>query len=376
MQKNKFHLVAQTFMGLEDILGAELKSLGASGIKKLSRAVSFQGDLKTMYQANLWLRTATRVLKRIHQFSAKNEDELYQGITGVNWQEYMDVEATLAVNSVVKSKIFTHSKYAALKTKDAIVDQFRARFGIRPSVNVENPACRVHLFIYEDQCTVLLDSSGESLHRRGYRQEGHQAPLNEVSAAGLVLLSGWDKKTPLVDPMCGSGTIAIEAALLANNIAPGMYRREFGFMHWKDYDEALWDSVYDKALSAAAYTDTPVGGSDISDKAIKVATDNLGRTTLSKAVTLTQCSFQDLALPADKGMIIMNPPYDERIKVASIRELYKMIGDTLKKNCQGYTAWVLSGSKEGLKAIGLRPDKKVRIYNGALECGYNQYKIY
>jgi putative N6-adenine-specific DNA methylase len=276
----------------------------------------------------------------------------------------------------VKSKIFTHSKYAALKVKDAVVDQFRARFGIRPSVNVENPDLRVHLFIYEDQCTVYLDSSGESLHRRGYRQEGHLAPLNEVSAAGLVLLSGWDKKTPLADPMCGSGTIVIEAALLANNIAPGMYRREFGFMKWKDYDETLWDTVYDEALSAAAYCDTPVAGSDISDKAIKVAIGNLGRTTLGKAVSFSQSPFQELSLPPGPGTIITNPPYDERIKVASIRELYKMIGDTCKKNCKGYTAWVLSASSEGLKAIGLRPDKKVRIYNGALECGYNQYKIY
>jgi putative N6-adenine-specific DNA methylase len=370
-----FDCVAQTFLGLEDVLVAELKQLGAGSIKKLSRAVSFRASQETLYRVNLWLRTATRVLKSVHQFKARNEDELYNGMRALDWGRLMDVKQTLAVSCVVKSELLRHSQYAALKTKDAIVDQFRANCGERPSVDVANPDLRVHVYIHNDQCFVSLDSSGASLHRRGYRLEGNVAPLNEVSAAGLVQLTGWDRKTPLVDPMCGSGTIIIEAAMQAHTVAPGMYREDFGFMHWKDFNEALWEQLVDEALGKTAYTDTMLYGSDISAQAVQVARANVGRTTLGEKIRLLQSAFQDLPLPADKGIIIMNPPYDERLKVDDVAKLYKMIGDVLKQNFKGWTAWILSSSQAGLKNIGLNTYAQTRIYNGALECSFNKYGL-
>ncbi|NOY78785.1 MAG: methyltransferase [Calditrichaeota bacterium] len=369
-------MIAKTFSGLEEVLAEELQQLGAQDIQVGKRAVSFWGNQELLYRANLYLRTALRILKPVAEFTVEDETDLYRGIRGMDWSAYLDVEGTLAVDGVVKSDRIRHSKYLALKVKDAIADQFREKFGRRPSVDVSDPTLRLNVYLYKDRCTVSLDSSGESLHRRGYRLESMQAPLNEVLAAGMILLSGWNRHSHFVDPMCGSGTIVIEAALYALNLPPNGQRKTFGFMKWKDFNSQLWQHVLGEVPQHKRSFDFEIVGADRSARALRVAKENIKRAGLEGVVTCVQASFESFLPPEGEGVLITNPPYGERMKKEAIGEFYKMIGDHLKQAFNGYDAWILSANRDALKRIGLRASQRHTLYNGGLLCKFQKYSMY
>ncbi|MCB0599035.1 MAG: class I SAM-dependent RNA methyltransferase [Lewinellaceae bacterium] len=369
-------LIAKTMAGLEPVLAEELKQLGAAAIEPLNRAVYFEGDLRVLYRANLELRTALRILKPIHSFKVRDEQGLYRKIFDIDWRQYMGVNDTLAVDAAVNSPHFNHSKYIALKTKDAIVDRFRKEEGRRPDVSLHRPTLRVNVHIFQEECTVSLDSSEESLHKRGYRVEALEAPINEVLAAGMVLLTGWQRDCAFIDPMCGSGTILIEAATYACNRAPQLQREYFGFIKWPDYDEGLWADL----LADARQRVTPFGhglyGYDMDFKAMRIANHNAFAAGLEGQVEIARQRFERLEPPAEEGLIVMNPPYDERLAKTDIEAFYQMIGDRLKQAFAGYEAWIISSNQQAMKKIGLRPSRKMALYNGALECKFHQYQLY
>jgi putative N6-adenine-specific DNA methylase len=369
-------MTSKTFFGLEGALAHELKALGAKKIDAHRRAISFTGDTAMLYRANLRLHTAIRILKPIHTFEARDEKGLYDGVRQIEWSRYLDKKDTLAVDAAVASKIFRHSKYAALKTKDAIVDQFRDRTGKRPSVDVENPRLRINLFIHNTEVTVSLDSSGESLHKRGWRIAMEQAPLNEILAAGLVLISGWDGTTTLLDPMCGSGTILVEAGLIASHIAPGFFRSSFGFMQWPDFDSALWKRMKEEATASITRPPCRIYGSDISGKAVAIARKNVAHAGLSDIIELSQKKFEERTAPDSGGTLIMNPPYGERMGPEDPRAFYRMIGGQLKHAYAGWDAWILAAKNEYLQYIGLRPSRKFELFNGDIECRYQKFELY
>lgn len=370
-------LTATTSQGLEEVLADELSALGARDIYVQKRAVEFTGDKKLMYRACYELRTAIRVLMPIEQFRVRHESALYSKIKKIDWSSYMDVNDTLAIDGVANSRFFNHSKYIALKSKDAIVDQFRDKFGKRPNVNVTTPTLRIHVHINEDQCTVSLDASGESLHHRGYRRETLEAPINEVLAAGMILLSGWKKDCDFIDPMCGSGTILIEAGMIARKIPPQKYsKHKFGFEKWKDFEPGLWVQV--KQEADAKMVDFPhrIIGYDEDFKAVRVTERNLMDTDLEGKIEVERQKFEKLEPPSENGFILTNPPYEERIKTGDIENLYALIGERLKHHFPGYTAWIISSNMEAIKNIGLRPTRKITLHNGALLCKFLKFEMY
>lgn len=371
-----YTLIAKTFAGLEPVLEAELKALGANSMVPITRGVRFRGTLETLYKANLQCRTALRILRAIHSFRASNPDELYESIRNFNWDQVLSVRETFAVDAVVNSPQFRHSKYAALKVKDAIVDQFRDRTGRRPSVDVERPHLRLHLHIDGDECSVSLDSSGASLHLRGYRTAQGPAPLSEVLAAGMVLLTGWDGTGNFVDPMCGSGTILTEAALIAGNIAPGKYRKGFGFERWQDFDARLWKQVREEVYGSERKLECSLFGADKSPLAISMTERNAESAGIGRHLQVEKAAFSKYTPPEGGGTMIMNPPYGERLELEDQRAFYKMIGDRLKQAWTGYTAWMISSNASGMKAVGLRADHKHSLYNGPLPCRFNGYNIF
>ena len=337
---NKY--TAKTVAGLEEILKSELDALGAQDTQILKRAVIFQGDKEMLYRANYSCRTALRILKPVLNFSLVKQDDLYSNIFDFAWENWLNSDQTLAVDAVNSTSVFTNTQYISLKTKDAIVDRFRDKTGTRPSVSLDNPDLRINVHIYKETCTVSLDSSGMSLHKRGYRKNQGIAPLSEVLAAGLVILSGWDKNSLFYDPMCGSGTILIEAAMAAKAIPSGYFRDEFGFMKWVDYDAELWSSVKEKADSLIIRNPVPLFGSDISSRVIENARENLSFANLLEDISLKTASFEEADPPGPVGTIICNPPYDERLQLDDIIGFYKTIGDVLKKKYKRYTAWFIS----------------------------------
>jgi putative N6-adenine-specific DNA methylase len=373
-----FQMIAKTSFGLEDLLASELEAIGAKKVHPGNRSVSFSGDNSILYKANLRLRTALRILKPIRKFRADNENDLYDEVQRINWSRYMDINDTLAVDSTVHSSYFTHSHFVALKVKDAIVDQFRKKSGKRPSVNLDNPTLRVHLHMAEKSCSISLDSSGSSLHLRGYRKEANEAPLNEVLAAGMILLSGWDKSSQFLDPMCGSGTLPIEAALIAGNIAPGKFRKQFGFMNWRDFERDTWEMIRQEAESEEQPISCKITGSDISPEAIRISRQNLDRAALGGKIQLKEGDFFQLPPPEGSGLILMNPPYGERLQPEDddINGFYRQIGDQLKQAYQGWDAWILSANKEAFKYLGLQTSKKRTLFNGPLECKFHKYSLY
>ena len=373
--KEEFELIAKTFHGLEEVLAKELTELGASNIEIGNRMVAFTGDKALMYKANFCLRTAIRILKPIKHFKANTADEVYENIKSIAWENYLDNTKSFAVDAVVFSNEFRHSKFVAYKVKDAIVDYFRDKTGERPSVRINNPDVLLHIHIAEDRCTLSLDSSGESLHRRGYRQEAVEAPLNEVLAAGMILMTGWKGECDLIDPMCGSGTIPIEAALIARNIAPGVFRKEFAFEKWVDFDQDLFDSIYNDD-SAEREFNHRIYGYDNNPKANEIATHNVKAAGLSKEITLKLQPFQQFEQPREKSIIVTNPPYGERISTDDLLGLYRMIGERLKHAFAGNDAWILSYRDECFDQIGLKPSVKVELYNGALECQFRKYQLF
>ena len=371
----EFELIAKTFQGLEEILAQELTELGAGNIQIGRRMVSFTGDKTMMYRANFNLRTAIRVLKPIKHFQATNADEVYNAVKAIAWENYMDNTTSFSVDAVVFSEVFRHSKFVAYKVKDAIVDYFREKTGNRPSVRINNPDLALNIHIAEDQCTLSLDSSGESLHRRGYRQEQVEAPLNEVLAAGMILMTGWRGECDLIDPMCGSGTIPIEAALIARNIAPGVFRKEFAFEKWKDFDKELLDSIYNDDSQEREFTHK-IYGYDNNPKANEIATHNVKAAGLTKDIVLKVQAFQQFEQPKEKSLIIMNPPYGERISSDDLLGLYQMIGERLKHAFTGNDAWILSYRDECFDQIGLKASVKIPLFNGALECQFRKYQLF
>ena len=341
---NDFPMVAKTITGLEEVLAAELRALGANDVELLKRAVSFKGDKALMYKANQWSRTALRILKPLKSFTLVNEEDLYTELRQIPWEDYMDVHKTLAMDAVVNDSLFTHSHFVALRAKDAVVDYFRDKFGRRPSVNTENPDLRINIHLQNNICDISLDSSGTSLHKRGYRQIVGEAPMSEVLAAGLILLSGWDKQSNFLDPMCGSGTLLIEAALIANNIPPSTYREDFGFMKWKDFDAELWENLKNEAFDLQTEFDYKIIGSDISERNLSSAIRNVRSAHLHKDIELSVGSFENIVPPEGTGMLITNPPYGERIQVHDIIQLYRQIGDTLKQKFAGWQTCHIVGT--------------------------------
>lgn len=375
MENEKFELIAKTFQGLETILAEELTNLGADNIQIGRRMVSFTGDKEMMYKANFCLRTAIRILKPIKQFKAKDSEEVYEAIKAICWEDYLNVDKSFAVDSVVFSDEFRHSKFVAYKVKDAIVDYFREKTGKRPSVRINKPDVLLNIHIAQDKCTLSLDSSGESLHRRGYRQEAVEAPLNEVLAAGMILMTGWRGECDLIDPMCGSGTIPIEAALIARNIAPGVFRKEFAFEKWNDFDQDLFDNVYNDDSQEREFTHK-IYGYDNNPRANEIALHNMKAAGVSKDIVLALQPFQQFQQPKEKAILITNPPYGERISTNDLLGLYQMIGERLKHAFQGNDAWILSYREECFDQIGLKPSQKIPLFNGALECEFRKYQIF
>lgn len=372
-----FELIAKTFHGLEKILAQEIEQIGGKILAIQTRAVRFETNLAGMYRANLELRTALRILKPIHTFRAYKNNQLYSRTQLVNWSEHVDVSETIAVDSVVSSPYFKHSKYVALKVKDAIVDQFREQTGRRPSVDTDTPTLRIHVYIKEQEVTLLLDASGDSLHKRGYRLEQNAAPLNEVLAAGLVLLSGWKGEKPFFDPMCGSGTILIEAAMIAQNRAPQLKRRYFGFKTWKDFDKDLWNKLLVDAKSKIVPLEVDILGADISERTLEIAVNNIERAGLEEDIELLVGDFFEQAAPMEEaGCIVMNPPYGERLQPKDIEAFYKQIGDAFKQAYTGWKAWVLSGNIPALKRLGLKASRRIPLFNGPLECRLYGFEMY
>ena len=362
--------------GLEEVLAAELDAIGAQDIRPGTRSVQCSGDLRLLYRANLELRTALRILVPLRSFQVFDEKALHLQVGRIDWTAYMDADDTFAVDSTVFSTYFTHSQYVALKTKDAIVDQFRELTGRRPSVDTENPNIRINVHISDAQCTVSLDSSGESLHRRGYRQDGLIAPINEVLAAGMILLSGWTGDAPFLDPMCGSGTLPIEAALIATRTPPQLYREHFPFMRWPDFDPLIWAEVRANARAQIRPAPAPIFGFDKNFQAVQTAENHAKVFHLEKSIRFERRRFETLEPPAPNGILIVNPPYDARLTDINIEGFYMMIGNRLKHHFAGYQAWLITSNLDAIKHIGLHTSRRFTLYNGALECKYIKMDLY
>lgn len=371
-----FEMKATTFFGLEEVLAAELRKLGAKDVEPFKRGVSCVGDLGFLYKANLCSRTALRILVPIYKFEANNDKELYDGIKAFDWEQFLGVDDTLAVEAVANSETFTHSLYIEQKTKDAICDQFRDKYDKRPSVDLKSPTLRIYVHIFKSEVNVSLDSSGDILYKRGYREDIVEAPIKEVLAAGIVLISDWQPHLPLIDGMCGSGTLAIEAALYANNVPAGIFRKDFGFMKWKNYDEALYDTIYESALNRIKDGDVHILANDISDKSLNIARHNVGVAKVEDVITFSRKSFFDITVDKPMGTILLNPPYDERMKKEDIVSFYKQIGDKLKKDFAGWTCWIITSNLDAAKFIGLRPTRKITMFNGSLECRLFKFEMY
>ena len=371
-----FKMVAKTLFGFEDLLANELKQLGALNIVKGMRMVSFEGDNGFMYKANLACRTAIKILKPIYLFKAINEEELYKGIRKMDWSQYLSVDQTLALDATVFSDYFNHSKYVSLKAKDAIVDQFRDNTGVRPSVDTDLPDLRINIHIHQDEVTVSLDSSGNSLHQRGYRLSTNIAPINEVLAAGLLLLSGWDGQSHFLDPMCGSGTILVEAAMIACNIPCNLNRAEFAFERWADWDKDLFLLIRDSLLKKTREFHYTIQGYDLESSAIRKAQENIENANLEEYINVSQKDFFETEKKVEGPLhIVFNPPYDERISIET-EDFYEDIGNVLKQHYAGTKAWFITANLEGLKYVGLRPSVKIKLMNGNLEARLVKYEMY
>lgn len=374
-QAPTFEMVAKTLYGLEEILAEELTALGASNLQIGRRMVSFTGDKELLYRANFCCRTALRILMPIYHFKAKDADTVYKEVKKVEWEKFISLDKTFAIDSVIYSEDFNHSKFVAYRTKDAIVDYFIEKYKKRPSVRVSNPDLYINIHISHNDCTLSIDSSGESLHKRGYRVDQTEAPLNEVLAAGMILKTGWRGESNFVDPMCGSGTLLIEAAMIALNIAPGIHRKEFAFEKWIDFDKALLDRIYNDESQERAFN-FKCYGSDISQQAIDIALENVRSAGLMKYIELKVMPFQQYTEAPQPGILVTNPPYGERISSRDLLGLYNMIGERLKHVFMGYKAWILSYKSECFEKIGLHPSEKIKLMNGSLECEYRCYEMF
>lgn len=374
MKDNNFYMLAKTMFGLEDILAEELTKLGAQKVKVMNRAVSFKGDQGFMYKANLNLRTALRILKPIAHFQAHNEKELYLNLCQINWTKIFDLNSTFSTHATTHSEVFTHSKYTSLIMKDAIADSFRKKFDKRPNVDPEMPDVTINLHIAKHTCTVSLDSSGDSLHKRGYKTNAVTAPINEVLAAGLILLSDWNKISNFHDPMCGSGTLLIEAALIAHNIPANIFRKRFGFEGWKDFNKDLWEKIKEVSLDKEIDYDGKITGGDNFQKAIRISRENIDNALMYDDIKVKNLDFFETNI--DPGtFVLFNPPYGERIDLG-VTDFYEKIGTSLKNNYKDCIVWIISSDIENMKFIGLRPARKIKVLNGKLDCTFRKFEIY
>ena len=369
-------LIAKTLYGLENVLAKELISLGASDINTSNRAVLFKGNHYLLYKTNYCCRTALSILMQIAEFQIKSKDDLYKYSQKINWEMYLEVDDTFSIVPVVNSHLFHHTGYPGLILKDAIADWFRKRKGRRPSVDTVNPRILINLHISNERVNVSIDSSVIPLYKRGYRHSSSVAPINEVLAAGIILLSGWNATNSLLDPMCGSGTIPIEAGLIACKIPPGKLRKSFGFQNWKDYDNELFNKIRKECNEQMTSSPVQITGTDISERAVEQARANIERAGLSDTITIEVMDFQHLKAIDKDGFVIMNPPYGKRIKPEETDKLYSMIGSTLKHNFSGNKVWIITSNKGSLKHVGLKPREKQTVFNGPLECVLINYEMY
>lgn len=375
MADNTFHMVAKTFGGLEEVLRDELIDLGALNVQTGLRMVEFDGDLEMMYKANLCCRTALRILKPIFSFEAFDPDELYDAVRDFDWEKYLTPESTFAIDSTVNSNVFRHSKYVTYRVKDAIVDHFNDSVGRRPSIRLVGADLQLNVHIFESAVTISLDSSGEPLSKRGYRVDQTAAPINEVLAAGLILKTGWRGDSVFLDPMCGSGTFLIEAALIASNINPGIYRSGFAFEKWPDFDADLLERLYNDD-SGERIPSHPILGGDIDPEAIGITKRNIASARVGDFVQVKCCSITEWTDNVPEGMLVTNPPYGERLRPDKIEQLYATIGECLKKNFKGWHAWILGYKPELFDAIRLKSSVRYPILNGSLECSFREYVLF
>ncbi|WP_296317239.1 THUMP domain-containing class I SAM-dependent RNA methyltransferase [Winogradskyella sp. UBA3174] len=374
---NNFKMVAKTLFGFEDILAKELTQLGAIEVETGVRNVSFVGDKGFMYKANLGLRTAIKILKPIKTFKVNREDDLYKNVKNMKWENYLKATGSLAVDATVHNSVFTHSQYTALKTKDAIVDRFRENDGVRPDVDLRFPDVKINVHIDRERCTISLDTSGESLHRRGYKTATNIAPINEVLAAGLIMMSGWDGQTDFMDPMCGSGTMLAEAAMIACNIPPNLMRKEFAFERWSDWDVELFEKIEESLLKKTRDFHHKIIGYDKSPSAIAKATENIKNAHLDEFVHIQhEDFFKTQKSGSDKLHMVFNPPYGERLENLNVEEFYGDIGTTLKHGYPNTNAWLITSNLEALKFVGLRPSRKIKVFNAKLEARLVKYEMY
>lgn len=371
-----FKMVAKTFFGFEEILAEELQQLGAIKVSKGIRMVSFYGDKGFMYKANLALRTALKILKPIEEFNLRNEHDLYKGISKIDWNVYFMAHQSFVVDVTMNSSHFNNSLFVALKTKDAIVDQFRNRFGKRPDIDKNHPDIRINIHIQEEVCTVSLDSSGPSLHQRGYRSKTNIAPINEVLAAGILLLSGWKGQSDFLDPMCGSGTFLVEATMIACNIPPNINRKEFAFEKWNDWDDDLFDTIEKALLKKISDFPYQIFGSDKAPSAVNKAKDNVKNANLEDYIQIKQENFFESEKPTTTALhMVFNPPYGERLDI-QLERFYRELGDTLKQHYSDTQVWFITGNLEALKFVGLKPSRKIKLFNGKLESRLVRYDMY
>ena len=370
-------MVAKTLFGFEDILANELTQLGAMHVEKGVRNVSFVGDKGFMYKANLGLRTAIKILKPIHSFRVIREQDLYNNVKKIKWENFLKTDGSLAVDATVHHSIFTHSKYTALKTKDAIVDRFRETTGTRPNIDLRFPDLKINVHIDRQRCTISLDTSGESLHRRGYKIATNIAPINEVLAAGLIIMSGWDGQTDFMDPMCGSGTILAEAAMIACNIPPNLMRKEFAFERWQDWDVDLFEKIEESLLNKTRDFHHKILGYDKSPSAVKKAKENIKNAHLDEFISIKhEDFFKTQKAGSEKLHMVFNPPYGERLENLNVEEFYGNIGTTLKHGYPNTNVWLITSNLEALKYVGLRPSRKIKVFNAKLESRLVKYEMY
>lgn len=378
MSERDPYILIKTLPGLERVLARETRQLGGREVKEVRRGVVCRGDMGFVYKSNLWLRSAVRVLIEIQRFKVRDENHLYKMVHNIPWEDYFGVEKTIAVDATVFSDRFRNSLFIAQKTKDAIVDRFREREEKRPSVDLQQPDIRINIHIQSHYCTVSLDSSGNSLHKRGYRVEVDRAPMSEVLAAGILALMDWQGQGPLIDPMCGSGTFLTEAALFASNVPVNVFRKYFAFQNWKNYDPELFDTIFQAALQKENQQVPKLWGYDIDPRILAKARRNIKNALMEDVIKVQKRNFltwsEEHEVPAG-ATVIVNPPYDLKIE-ADIPELYKGIGDSLKRNFGGCTAWIFTGSAEGLKHIGLKPSKKIALKNAQLDAWLVRYDLY
>ena len=376
-QHHSLNCFAAVPRGAEDLAGTELMALGIGDAKPGKGGVAFSTDLAGLYRANLWLRTASRILVQLTQFPCMGPSELYDGVHTIAWQDIITPDMTLAVDCSLRDSALTHSGFVALKTKDAVVDRIRESCGSRPNVDTALPDVRINVHLHKNICTISLDSSGDSLDRRGYRLERNEAPLRETLAAAVVAFTGWDGSIPLADPMCGSGTIPVEAALMAAHIPPGL-QRQFGFQRWLDFDSGLWGNICEEAESGIRKL--PVGlitGCDLDNRALSLAGRNTAKAGLEGQIHFFHAALQEFRPEGDKGVVIINPPYGKRLgEEDDLRELYCQIGDVMKKYCRGWIGYVLTGNLELAKYIGLKASRRHVLFNGAIECRLLKYDLY